>query len=267
MAAVLRIPRWLTFLVRHRESARAPDPISVAPQLQALELKLKYRFENRSLIETALTHRSHAYRSGQERLQSNERLEFLGDSVLGLVVNEHLFLHYPDRSEGELTKIKSLIVSRAVLCRVAEQLRLGDHLILAPGEVDAGGRTRASILSDALEAVLGAMYLDGGLEPVSAFVRQEVLGSLEEMVADHQLANYKSLLQEKIQAEIKTPPRYKVSATSGPDHAKRFVVEVLVRGRVLGRGEGNSKKVAEQRAAREALDRLEKDPSLLANGT
>lgn len=266
MAAAMRIPSWLSFLVRRREPPQVQDSAAAAAQLPFLETKLNYRFENRGLIETALTHRSHAYRSGQERLQSNERLEFLGDSVLGLVVNEHLFANYPDRSEGELTKIKSLIVSRAVLCRVAEQVGLGEHLILAPGEVDAGGRTRASILSDALEAVLGAMYLDGGLPPVQAFVREELLGSLEEMVADHQLANYKSLLQEKIQAEIKTPPRYKVSATSGPDHAKRFVVEVLVRGRVMGRGEGNSKKVAEQRAAREALSRMEQDPGLLDNG-
>lgn len=253
-------------LWRWRTAGRRTSPPSQAPELPSLEAKLHYCFQNRALIETALTHRSHAYRAGQERLQSNERLEFLGDSVLGLIVNEHLFRHYPERSEGELTKIKSLVVSRAVLWRAAEQLGLGQHLILAPGEVDAGGRTRASILSDAFEAVLGAMYLDGGLQPVQAFVERELLGSLQETLTDHQLANYKSLLQEKIQAQLKTPPRYKVTSTSGPDHAKKFVVEVLVRGRVLGRGEGNSKKLAEQRAAREALHVVEENPDLLPGG-
>ncbi len=233
------------------------------PDFPALEARLGHRFADVELLRTALTHRSHVYRSGQERLQSNERLEFLGDSVLGLIVNEYLFRSFPERSEGELTKIKSLIVSRAVLGRSAESLGLGAYLILAPGEVDAGGRRRASILSDAYEAVLGAMYLDGGLEPVRAFVSSELLESLDETLADHRLANYKSQLQEKIQAHLKTPPRYKVSATSGPDHAKKFVVEVLVRGRVLGRGEGKSKKVAEQRAAREALNGLDNDPDLL----
>jgi ribonuclease III len=236
---------------------------SLAPDLLELERKLGHTFNDRALIETALTHRSHAYRAGQERLHSNERLEFLGDSVLGLIVNESLYRRYPDQSEGELTKMKSLVVSRAVLSRAAETLELGRHLILAPGEVDAGGRSRASILSDAFEAVLGALYLDGGLEPVQRFVAQELLVSLEATLGDHQLANYKSLLQEKVQAQLKTPPRYKVTATSGPDHAKKFVVEVVVRGRVLGRGEGASKKVAEQRAAREALRVVEEDPSLL----
>jgi ribonuclease-3 len=154
-------------------------------------------------------------------------------------------------------------VSRAVLGQAAETIHLGQYLILAPGEVDAGGRRRSSILSDAYEAVLGAMYLDGGIAPVRDFVTRELLESLDETLADHRLANYKSLLQEKVQARLKTPPRYKVSSTSGPDHAKKFVVEVVVRGRVLGRGEGNSKKLAEQLAARQALHTLAEDPDLL----
>jgi ribonuclease-3 len=247
---------WHGWVARWRNRALRAEPppgADIAPELLLLERKLGHTFRDRQIIETALTHRSHAYRSGQERTQSNERLEFLGDSVLGLIVNEYLYGEYPDRSEGELTKMKSLVVSRAVLSRSAESIDLGRHLILAPGEVDAGGRNRASILSDAFEAVLGAIYLDGGLDPVQSFVRRQLLGSLEATLADHQLTNYKSLLQEKIQAQLKTPPRYKVTSTSGPDHAKKFVVEVVVRGRVLGRGEGNSKKLAEQRAAREAL--------------
>lgn len=256
----------LSRLLQRLRKPAPPQSDCLVPDLPTLERKLSHHFIDRSLIETALTHRSHAYRAGQERLQSNERLEFLGDSVLGLIVNESLYRRYPDRSEGELTKMKSLVVSRAVLSRAAERLDLGRHLILAPGEVDAGGRTRASILSDAFEAVLGALYLDGGLSPVQLFVGKELLTSLEATLGDHQLANYKSQLQEKVQAHLKTPPRYKVSSTSGPDHAKRFVVEVVVRGRVLGRGEGASKKVAEQRAAREALRVVDQDPGLLPSG-
>lgn len=252
---------WIARL-RHRGPRVESSAPSAAPDLPLLERKLGHEFADRAIIETALTHRSHAYRAGQERIQSNERLEFLGDSVLGLIVNEYLFGAYPDRSEGELTKMKSLVVSRAVLSRAAETIDLGRHLILAPGEVDAGGRTRASILSDAFEAVLGALYLDGGLVPVQRFIRKELLATLEATLSDHQLTNYKSLLQEKVQAQLKTPPRYKVTATSGPDHAKKFVVEVVVRGRVLGRGEGNSKKLAEQRAAREALQAVEQHSDL-----
>ena len=250
---------WTSWVARLRRRGPRGEPsvTSAAPDLPLLERKLGHHFVDRGLIETALTHRSHAYRSGQERTQSNERLEFLGDSVLGLIVNTYLYGAYPDRSEGELTKMKSLVVSRAVLSRAAETLDLGRHLILAPGEVDAGGRMRASILSDAFEAVLGALFLDGGLLPVQRFIRKELLATLEATLSDHQLTNYKSLLQEKVQAQLKTPPRYKVTATSGPDHAKKFVVEVVVRGRVLGRGEGNTKKLAEQRAAREALQAVD----------
>jgi ribonuclease-3 len=256
---------WRNWLARWRPAADAAADrgAAIAPDLPILERKLGHRFRDRALIATALTHRSHAYRAGQERTQSNERLEFLGDSVLGLIVNEFLYDLYPDESEGALTKMKSLVVSRAVLSRAAESIDLGRHLILAPGEVDAGGRTRTSILSDAFEAVLGALYLDGGLEPVQVFVRREILSSLDATLSDHQLVNYKSLLQEKIQALLKTPPRYKVTSTSGPDHAKKFVVEVVVRGRVLGRGEGSSKKVAEQRAARDALAQVDENPDLL----
>jgi ribonuclease-3 len=167
------------------------------------------------------------------------------------------------QSEGELTKIKSLIVSRVVLGRAAEALGLGTHLILAPGEVDAGGRKRSSILSDAYEAVLGAIYLDGGMQPSRRFVENDLLVRLEETMQDDRWINYKSVLQERIQATLKAPPRYKVSSTSGPDHAKQFIVEVIVRGKTLGRGQGNSKKLAEQRAAQQALDSLAEDSDLL----
>lgn len=258
---VMGLSEWLSARFG-RSSEGVHSDAACIPGFEKLQDKLGYRFADTSIIRTALTHRSHVYRTGQERLKSNERLEFLGDSVLELVVNEYLFHRYPDRSEGELTKVKSLIVSGAVLAKAAEEIVLGDHLIMAPSEVEAGGRTRTSILSDAYEAVLGAVYLDGGLDPVRRIVTRELLESLEETLADQHLANYKSLLQEKIQAHYKTPPRYKVSSTSGPDHAKRFVVEVLVRGLVLGHGEGTSKKLAEQRAAHEALDRMQNDADL-----
>lgn len=267
---------WKTWMARFRGASQESTPTRPGaagqespeiPYYEQLLEKLGYRFVDKGLIRTALTHRSHVYRTGQERLQSNERLEFLGDSVLGLIVNDYLFRTFPQQSEGELTKTKSLVVSRAVLGQAAEALTLGDHLILAPGEVDAGGRTRASILSDAYEAVLGAMYLDGGLEPTRRFVEQDLLGNLQDTLTDKTWINYKSLLQEIVQARLKTPPRYKVSSTSGPDHAKQFIVEVIVRGETLGRGEGNSKKLAEQRAAQQALDNIDAESDLLTEGS
>ena len=263
--------KWLQGLRTASAKQATPTPlgdeIPAIPFYEQLLEKLDYEFQDVSLIRTALTHRSHVYRAGKERLQSNERLEFLGDSVLGLIVNEHLFRVFPQQSEGELTKTKSLIVSRAVLGRAAEVLGLGEHLILAPGEVDAGGRNRRSILSDAYEAVLGAIYLDGGMRPSRRFVENDLLVNLEETVQDDRWINYKSVLQERIQARLKTPPRYKVSSTSGPDHAKQFMVEVIVRGKTLGRGRGNSKKIAEQRAAQEALDSIDEDSDLLSEGS
>lgn len=225
--------------------------------LQELERKLGYAFADRSLLATALLHRSHIHVTGQERGSSNERLEFLGDAVLGLVVNEHLFRHFADRSEGDLTKMKSLLVCGACLSEVAGEQDFGVHIRMSRSEAATGGRERSSILADTTEAVIGAVYLDGGLEAARGVIRRILLDGSDRVLANRSEHNFKSRLQELIQAEHKTPPRYKVVAVEGPDHDRVFRVAVSFDGQVLGVGEGRNKKAAEQTAAAAALAALE----------
>ncbi|MFH2051614.1 MAG: ribonuclease III [bacterium] len=248
-----------------------PDPSEVAAEeaaplddnLPALERRLGYVFRDRSLLTNALLHRSHIHVTGQDREQSNERLEFLGDAVLGMVVNEELFHRFPDRSEGDLTKMKSLLVCGARLSEVAVDFDLGIHIRMSRSEAATGGRQRSSILADTTEALIGAVYLDGGLEAAKGVIQRVVLGGSEKVLARRSLRNYKSRLQELIQARYKSPPRYKVIAVDGPDHDRQFQVVVMFEGKALGHGEGQNKKTAEQEAAREALEKLESDPDLL----
>ncbi len=235
------------------------DPI----QLGVLEAKLGYTFRNRSLLINALLHRSHIHVTGQDREQSNERLEFLGDAVLGLVVNEKLYHKFPERSEGDLTKMKSLLVCGVRLSEVAVNFDLGVHIRMSRSEAATGGRQRSSILADTTEALIGAVYLDGGLAPAAAMIERVVLSGSDKILARRSLRNYKSRLQEMIQARFKTPPRYKVMEVTGPDHDRVFKVSVKINGASMGEGEGRNKKSAEQNAAREALARIEKDPKLL----
>ncbi len=218
--------------------------------VQALAVDLGIEPRRAELLRLALTHKS----AEQElELPSNERLEFLGDAVLGLVVARHLYRSHPDLDEGALTKVKAVAVSEPILAEVARKCGLGRYLILSKGEEQSGGRHRPSILADALEAVFAAVYLDRGYRAV----RSLILG----LLADHLLAierdehepDYKTLLQERIQEMHRTPPTYRVVSQSGPDHDRTFVTEVRVGGKVLGRGTGKSKKQAEQAAARQAL--------------
>ncbi len=235
------------------------DPI----QLQALEVKLGYTFRNRDLLVNSLLHRSHIHVTGQDREQSNERLEFLGDAVLGLVVNEQLFDKFPERSEGDLTKMKSLLVCGTRLSEVAVDIDLGIHIRMSRSEAATGGRHRSSILADTTEAIIGAVYLDGGLAPAAAVIQRVVLKGSDKILARRSLRNYKSRLQELIQARYKSPPRYKVLEVSGPDHDRLFKVVVAFDGKPMGEGEGRNKKAAEQNAARKALASLDEDPKLL----
>ncbi|MFH1679989.1 MAG: ribonuclease III [Candidatus Eisenbacteria bacterium] len=224
--------------------------------LRQLEEKLGVRFRDLSLLNQALVHRSFLNGRGAERVESNERMEFLGDSVLGLVVNEHLYRKHPDENEGDLTKIKSLVVSRQILAQKAEETGLGRYLLLSSSESEAGGRMRASIIADALEAVIGAIYLDQGLPGAGQFIRRIILDEMQEITENKDHLNYKSLLQEKVQSERKQHPVYRIRKEMGPDHLKTFHVDVSVGGKVIGHGGGNTKKDAEQSAARSALDRL-----------
>jgi ribonuclease-3 len=183
-------------------------------------------------------------------------MEFLGDSVLSLVVNDYLYGHYPDKSEGELTKMKSVIVSKQILAHLAKKIRLGSFVLVSENAQKAGVSEMESVLADTMEAVFGAVFLDGGFESARSSILQVLPDDLKDVVYQEGAINYKSLLQEYIQALHKLPPRYRVHDTTGPDHDKQFSVEVVVRGTVLGKGLGKTKKNAEQEAAREAYRRL-----------
>lgn len=243
--------------------AGATIPTIDAEQRRVLEARLGYTFADPTLLDNALLHRSHSFVVQNSREDSNERLEFLGDAVLGLVVNDYLYRHYPETSEGDLTKMKSLLVCGARLSEVAARLDLGEHVRMSRSEAATGGRHRASILSDTTEAVFGAVYLDGGLEAVRSVIDRCLLVDLEEFLEHPGRDNHKSRLQELIQARFKTPPRYRVLTIDGPDHARVFRVVVSFNGHELGRGEGPNKKAAEQVAAEEALAKLERQSDLL----
>jgi ribonuclease-3 len=224
---------------------------------------LGFNFTHKDLVRQALTHRSATSgdASGENASESNERLEFLGDSVLGLVVNEHLFHEYPNHREGLLTQMKSLLVSRAVLSVKAREMKVGEFLFLSTGEEDSGGRDRTSILADSFEAVIGAIYLDKGMEAARAFIKDKLMANSREILEDRDHINYKSMLQEYIQSEKKIHPQYRVTSEDGPDHEKVFTVDVMVGRRALGQGKGKNKKQAQQEAARAALRSLDLLPA------
>ncbi len=232
----------------------------------AVEKKLGYHFHDPSTLQNALIHRSHIHVTGSNRREANERLEFLGDAVLGLVVNEYLYRSYPAREEGDLTKMKSLLVCGSRLSEMAMRFELGGHIMMSRSEAATGGRQRSSILADTMEAVLGAVYLDGGLPAAKAVIDRWLLDTAGNVLAHRSLGNYKSRLQELIQARFKVPPRYRVLRAEGPDHARTFTVEAVFEGMVLGTGTGHNKKTAEQQAAKHALQRLEAEPQLLDQG-
>lgn len=214
-----------------------------------LEQKLKINFKNKELFWQALTHKSYAHMSGIK--EDNERLEFLGDSVLNLVISEHLYQRYPTYDEGKLTKLKSSLVNRKSLLLWAKKLSLGDYLLISEEEEKAGGRQRASLLSNALEALIGAIYQDQDWDKAKKFI----LGQIFTLKGIRKV-DYKSNLQELIQKKYKILPEYKVKTESGPAHKKFFGIEVKVKGRILGRGMGLSKKTAEQEAAKNALKKI-----------
>ena len=223
--------------------------------METLEEKLGYTFQNRKLLENALTHSSCANESGG-RLSSNERLEFLGDSILGMVVADHLFRNHPDLPEGVLTRTRAALVCEDSLVEVAEALDLGKYLLLGKGEEAGGGRQRPSIRADAVEAVLAAVYLDGGLGSARKIIQKYVLS--KEIEGLTKPRDYKTALQELVQRENGQVLQYRLTGESGPDHDKRFFVEVTLNGKPVGSGTGRSKKEAEQMSAKAAIDTLSK---------
>lgn len=219
-----------------------------------IEARLGVTFGDRELLQVALTHRSYAFEHGG--VPHNERLEFLGDAVLGLVITDMIFARYPDLPEGEMAKLRAATVNMAVLADAARDLGLGDDLRLGRGEEMSGGREKASILADALEALLGALYLDRGLDEVRRVIGELFTGHIRDHVERGAVRDFKTSLQERAAKRTGKVPEYRITS-AGPDHAKRFRARVFLLGELLGEGKGRSKKEAEQAAAKEALSQLE----------
>ena len=222
--------------------------------IKDLETAIGYKFENITLLQNALTHSSYANERWHNSLLSNERLEFLGDSVLGMLVAEYLYHNFPNRPEGELTRMRADMVCEQTLAAAANRIGLGTHLLLGHGEEQGGGRKRNSILADAMESVIAACFLDGGMEAALKVVQQFIL--VEVPVTKLHNVDYKTKLQELVQQKKNQVLSYRLAGQSGPDHDKKFDVEVSLNGSVVGSGSGSSKKRAEQMAAKCAIEKL-----------
>lgn len=221
--------------------------------LSNLEEALGYHFQNRKLVQTALSHTSYANETFQNALSSYERLEFLGDSILGFVTADYLYKTFPTKHEGELTRIRADLVCEKNLAEVAQKLHLGEYLLLGHGEEHGGGRNRASILCDVMEALIAAAYLDGGFEAARGIVTRLILPRLSAVANAH---DYKTELQELVQRKRDQSVTYELIGSHGPDHCKEFSVRVLLNGNAVGEGSGTSKKRAEQAAAAQAIRTL-----------
>lgn len=245
---------WLRRLLRRQPPPEKKRVVHI--DYNAIHHKIGYVFQERSLLEKALKHRSILPALNQNRVESNERLELLGDSVLGLVVTEFLFRKLPEKEEGDLTAMKSLLVSRRILARVANELQLGNFLLLSESEIKSGGKKRPSIIADALEALIGAIYLDGGIDAARTFIVKKVLRDYNRILHEEQLQNFKSILLEYSQSKNLGAPFYIIRSEEGPDHNKLFTVEVKIQNKTVGVGIGNSKKRAEQNAAQDAVKKM-----------
>ncbi|NIM91737.1 MAG: ribonuclease III [Candidatus Aminicenantes bacterium] len=229
----------------------------MSSNVSQLEKKIKYKFKQKDLLVQAITHSSYAYESQPSEVIDNEVLEFLGDSVLGLIIAGHIYSSYPKLTEGELSKLKSAAASTSALTHFAKKIKLDKNILLGKGEEKSGGRKKRTILAGAFEAVVAAIYLDGGLEEARKFLLKFLKPYFKEIkVKKFQVDNYKSALQEFLQKENLPTPVYKIVTEKGPDHRKSFVVEVISEKKSLAKAKGYSKKNAEQRAAQKALKTL-----------
>lgn len=247
-------------IASHLDEAAASEIRRITETLGPLEERIGHKFRDLGLLEHGLTHRSRAHEDASGGVIDNESLEFLGDAVLGFVIADMLFHRFPTHDEGYKSKIKASIVSAASLTRLAEQIDLGRFVLLGRGEEKTGGRRKHAILADSFEAVIAAIYLDAGIDAARAFIVSR-FGPLIESAGNSAAEatfteDWKSALQEWLQANGYSLPTYRLASAEGPDHRKRFDIEVLVSGVVEGRADGRSKKDAEQQAAREALERL-----------
>jgi len=241
----------------HREEVGGGTVVPLSQEFDALEVRIGYRFKDRGLLEHALTHKSKAHEDPSGGVADNESLEFLGDAVLGLVVADMLFRSFPTYNEGQKSKIKANLVSTTSLAEMAEQLGLGDHMILGRGEEKTGGRRKQALLADTCEALIAAIYLDGGLDPARGFLMREFSTGIEDAKGpDYFGRDHKSRLQERLQAAGRPLPSYRISGEVGPDHRKMFHVEVFVGDEKIADGVGRTKKEAEQEAAKLGLEAI-----------
>jgi ribonuclease-3 len=250
----------------HREESGPGRVVPFGSELEPLERRIGYRFRDRGLLEHALTHRSRVHEDASGGVFDNESMEFLGDSVLGFVIADMLFRQFPQHNEGQKSKLKASIVSATSLARLAERIGLGEFLILGRGEEKTGGRRKHALISDCYEALIAAVYLDGGIEPARAFIERQFAELIREARRTGAHADftedYKSALQEWLQSHDRGLPSYRLAAELGPAHRRQFDVEVLVNGEPIARAEGKSKKEAAQAAAKKALDVLTSDSGI-----
>ena len=252
--------RALQIIESHRDEVGPARVVPFGSELEPLERVIGYRFRDRGLLEHALTHRSRVHEDASGGVIDNESLEFLGDSILGFVIADMLFREFPQHNEGQKSKLKASIVSATSLGRLGDRIGLGDYLILGRGEEKTGGRQKLALIADCYEALIAAVYLDGGIEPARGFIERQFGALIEEARrtgADAAFTeDYKSALQEWLQSHDRGLPIYRLAAEIGPAHRRRFEVEVLVNGQPLTRAEGKSKKEAAQAAAKAALTLL-----------
>ena len=249
--------RARTLIDSHREEGAGPPLRPIGSEFAPLERTIGYRFRDHGLLEHALTHRSRVHEDASGGVFDNESLEFLGDSILGFLIADMLFREFPQHNEGQKSKLKAMIVSAASLARLGERIQLGQFLILGRGEEKSGGRRKHALIADSYEALIAAIYLDGGLEPARSFVERQFAALIAEARRTGAHAafteDYKSALQEWLQSRDRGLPSYRLASEVGPPHRRRFEVEVLVDGQPIARAEGWSKKEAAQAAARAAL--------------
>ena len=252
--------RAVRIIASHREETGPGRVVPFGSELEPLERRIGYRFKDRGLLEHALTHRSRVHEDASGGVFDNESMEFLGDSVLGFVIADMLFRQFPQHNEGQKSKLKASIVSAASLARLGEKINLGEFLILGRGEEKTGGRQKLALIADCYEALIAAIYIDGGVEPVRGFIERQFADLIQEARrtgADATFTeDYKSALQEWLQSHDRGLPAYRLAGEIGPAHRRLFDVEVVVNGVPLARAEGKSKKEAAQAAAKLALDRL-----------
>ncbi|HEX9366277.1 MAG TPA: ribonuclease III [Vicinamibacterales bacterium] len=250
----------LRIIESHRDVVAGGRLVPFGAELEPLERRIGYRFKDRGMLEHALTHRSRVHEDASGGVFDNESMEFLGDSVLGFVIAAMLFREFPQHNEGQKSKLKASLVSAVALARLGERLHLGEFLILGRGEEKTGGRRKHAIIADCYEALIAAIYLDGGIEAAERFIAREFASLIEEARRTGAAASFtddwKSALQEFLQSGGRGLPVYRLAAEVGPDHRKSFVVEVMVDGEAVAKAEGRSKKEAAQFAARAALERL-----------